>query len=588
MAVTAATAQLAARSAKYEAKPGRLSWDGTLHAERHQLVAGDTRIEHASLDWAGATRFDFAAAAASFLHAEGKAAAAGTRIAVGPLALEAERMTAEGVFQHARPDGMLPPLAGRMDAALDNVWVREPGLDWMRASHVQVGDLRLTPGANASLGRLEAQGLAVLARPGKGGFPWRLEARQAVMERATLAGDGTSSFGSVALAGARARATRTKDGFLGLPETTNEAAPDSARPRMILRRLHLGGDSRIDFVDRSLSEPVRLTLEGVEVDMSDLDSFRPDHDSPFTAKARIGAAQLSAQGRARPFAALVGGEMKGTVRALELPPLSPYAADTMGVHLQTGQLDAELALSITQGKLDGGMQLVLNELFVAQPDPNAPLAKSADMPVETVLDLLRDSDNRIRLSIPVRGDLANPDFDVSDAVGQAVGGALRSTVFTTLKVAFPLAGLISLVIDDSESRRLALEPLGFAPGSETLGAAETKRLDAVAALMAQRPTLKLTLCGVATQEGDGPALAERRRLEELGLLARLQNMVGAAPNPRALPVDAAQLTRLADARALAAKTFLVEQRNVDPGRLFVCRPRVEADAKALPRVDLVL
>lgn len=584
--LSAGAVQLAARTAAWDGKTARLSWQGSLHAERHAIGVDAIRIDHATLDWNGATRFDFADKAPSFVHAEGRAEAGEARVAVGEQTAEARRLTAEGVFEHARPNGMLPPLAGRMDAMAEQVWLREPGQDWLRADRVEARDLRLTPGATASLGRLEVRALALLARSGKAGFPWRLEARQAVLERAGFTADGAASAARLTLTGALGRVTRTKTGFLGLSDGGGGGSSPSSL-RLALGRLRLGGDSRVEFEDHTLAEPVRLRIEGIEAALADLDSARPDHDSPFTAKARIGAAQMSAQGRARPFAAVPGGDVKGEIRALELPPLSPYTANTLGVYLQTGQLDADLSLSATQGKLDGGMQLTLSELFVAQPDPNAPLAKSADMPVETVLDLLRDSENRIRLSIPVRGDLANPDFDISDAVGQAVGGALKSTVFTTLKVAFPLAGLISLVIDDAESRRLALEPLAFAAGTDSLGEVERKRLGAVAGLMGQRPTLRLTLCGVATP-GDGPALVERKQREDAGLLAKLQKLVGASPAQQTLPGERERLAELADARAQAAKAFLVDDAGIDPSRLFTCRPRIDGAAQAVPRVDLVL
>ncbi|HLO77042.1 MAG TPA: DUF748 domain-containing protein [Magnetospirillum sp.] len=585
--VSVAAAQLAARSAAWDGKTARLSWEGTLHADRHVVAANDIRIEHGSLDWRGTSRFDFSAQAQSFVHAEGRAETGDVRIGVGEMEITAQRLTTEGVFEHARPDGMLPPLAGRMDAAAEQVSVRLPGEDLVHADKLEARDLRLAPGSAATLARLEARAVAALARTGKGAFPWRFEARQAVVERAAVTADGAATLAGLQLNGAVGRVTRTKTGFLGLPDGDG-AKKDGALPRVALGRLRLGGDSRVEFEDRSLAEPVRLRIEGLDVTLSDLDTARPDRDSPFTAKARIGTARLSAQGRGRPFADTPGGDVKAEIHALDLPPLSPYAANSLGVHLQTGQLDADVSLSAIQGKLDGGLTLTLSELFIAQPDPNAPIAKSADMPVETVLDLLRDSENRIHLTIPVRGDLANPDFDISDAVGQAVGGALKATVFTTLKVAFPLAGLISLVIEEGENQRLGLEPLAFAPGTDVLGTSERERLGSVAGLMTERPALRLTLCGVATEGGDGPVLAERKRQEDLGLLAKLQKMVGAAPKPETLPVDHDQLLQLADGRAQAAKAFLVDEARIDPGRLFTCRPRVEVEAKAAPRVDLVL
>lgn len=565
--IAAATMALDARSFALDGKA--LSWDGQLHAERYALAVDDLTFDHGRLDWTGATRLKLADGS---VHAQGKAEAADFRLGLGEMTVEAGKVAADGRFEY--------PLAGQMDAVAEQVWVREPGHDLMRADRLDAHDLRLAAGAH-SMARLEARNFAALSAQGrKDGYPWRLEARQLAADKINVTADGSVSALSLAATGALGRITRTKSGMVGLP-----SGGEGAGPALALGKLRLAG--HVEFEDRSLSEPVRLRLEGVELAMADLDTAKPDHDSPFTAKARIGSARMSANGRARPFAASPSGDMKAELRALELPPLSPYAADSLGVHLQTGQLDAQIAMTANQGKLDGGMQLTLSELFIAQPDPNAPLAKRADMPVETVLDLLRDSDNRIQLSIPVRGDLSNPDFDVSDGVNQAVGAALKSTVFTTLKVAFPLAGLISLVIDDAESRRLALEPLNFAPGGEALGETERKRLNAVAKLMGEHPTLKLTLCGTA-QPNDWPALVERRRVEELGILGKIQKLVGNALNAEAPPLDMGRLSELANARAQVAKTYLADQAGIDPGRLFTCRPRVETDGKAVPRVDLVL
>ncbi len=580
---TAGAIKLVAEEAGWDGR--LLQWRGTLHADHHMIVAGDARLEHGALAWTGTTRLDFSPKAASFVHAEGKVDLADVVSSFGALTVEAGKLSAEGVFEHARPDGMLPPLVGRLTASAEQVRLHDGPQDWLRAERLDARDVRLTTAA-ATLARLDGRGVAVLARTGKAPLSPRLESRALVLERAALAADGAVSAASLSLSGALVRVTRDKSGILlGLPEDQGQG-DGGAAPRLALGRLAVN-DGRVNFDDRTLGERVRMKVEGLDLTVSDLDSAHPDRDSPFAAKARIGVAQLAAEGSARPFAATPGATVKASVRALDLPPLSPYAADALGVHLQTGQLDAEITLAVNQGKLDGGMQLTLSELFVAQPDPDAPLAKAADLPIETVLDLLRDSENRIRLSIPVRGDLANPDFDISDAVGQAVGGALKTTMFTTLKVAFPLAGLISLVIDDAESQRLALDPLAFAPGGDTLGDVERQRLKVVAELMAGKPSLRLTLCGVAVEATDAVALAERRRQEELGLFAKLQKLVGSAPaEPQQRDRD--RLVRLAEARAQAAKAFLVEQGGVDAGRLFTCRPRVDADSQALPRVDLLL
>lgn len=589
LSVTAATAELNAKTLSYDGT--RLSWDGRYEAEGQKLVQNEVAVSQRRLGWTGQVDFDLAAKAPHSVRVTGRVEADDMAIQSGPLAIAARKVSAEGNAGDAPARGLLPPGVGTLSLAAEGLSITEPGRDWLAVQHLEARDLRLGADGPGHVARLEAKGFAALGHKGKGAatYPWRIEARSLILDRANLAADGAMTAESVTLGGAMLRVTRAKDGFVGL---ASRDGTSSERPRLAIGRLRLAPDARLDFDDRTTSEPVRLRAEGIELTMSELDSGRPDRDSPFSLKARIGAARLAASGKARPFADHPGGDIAGDIRALELPPLSPYAADALGVHLHTGQLDAEFSLAARQGKLDGALQLVLNQMFVARPDPAAPLAKQADMPLETVLDLLRDGDNRIRLSIPVRGDLDAPDFDISDAVNQAIGGALKSTMVTTLKVAFPVAALIGFVIDEAENPRLSLEPLAFPPGADTLAEVEQRKLATVANLLGQRPGLKLTLCGIASQQADWPVLMRAKREEELGIIARLQTLMGTGPKPEAVPIDRDRLAGLAESRAQSAKAFLVETAGIDPGRLFTCRPKVEGDgpsgSKTGPRVDLLL
>ena len=412
----------------------------------------------------------------------------------------------------------------------------------------------------------------------------QLRVARAVAEQGALSAAGDVTAKGLALDGVSARLVRTADGFEGFPAAEGEGGGEPMR--LGLARLTVTG-GRVEFEDRTPSEPVRLTVDDIELAARRLDTGRPDRDSPFRLSARLQGARIEARGALRPFASTLSGSVKGRVEALDLPALSPYAADTFGVRLHTGQFDGDLAVSLDRGALDGRMDIVLSRLFVDQPDPRAPLARQADMPVETVLDLLRDSEQRIRLTIPVRGDLSRPDFDVSDAVSQAVGGALKSTVLTTLKVAFPVVALIGLVIDEASTPRLSLEPLVFAAGEQALTPAHEEHLGTVAELLHQRPGVKLTICGVAVPAADWPPLAERRRRERADLLSRLREMVGRPPVPAEDTPDRDLLGELADRRNQAVKGWLVAA-GVEPGRLFVCRPRLSEEPGAVPAVDLLI
>lgn len=587
--VAAATLHLDAAELAWAAGSHRLSWSGGAAAQGLKVTADGIDAAPERLAWSGRAELDPATLAG---RAEGRVETDRLQAVFGALTLGLRRLAVDGRAEFGQGGVAATATLG---LAADGLLLREPGLgqDWLSAEHIDATDLQLSTTGGVAIGRLAAKTVAGLRRDRVGparGFPWRAEARTLAAERLRLDTDGAAGAASAVFDGLTLRLTRTDDGFLGLaagPAAPQQppAAQPAPLPPLALGRLSVTGASKVVFEDRTTPERVRIELQAVELSLADLDSAKPERDSPFSLNAEIGEATIAAHGHARPFAAELSGEVLGEIRGLELPPLSPYAADALGVTLHTGHFDGKLQVAARRRALEGKVDLVLSDLFVDQPDPNAPLRRKVDMPIETVLDLLRDGEDRIRLAIPIGGDLANPDFDVSDAVSQAVAGALKSTAVTTLKVMFPVAAIIGMVIDADDHPHLSLQPVVFDPGAEALPDGAPARLDGVAELLKARPNLKLKLCGKAGP-ADWPALFERRRLERQPLLAKLQKLVGLDAKELPPPNHDA-LAELAAHRAGLAKEYLADRAGIDAARLFECRPEVEPEGKP-GRVDLLL
>ncbi len=546
-----------AADGRFAVADAALAWDGgSLTAER--------------LEWVGK-------ASLPTLAFTGKGVIDNLRVLTGEMTIANRRLTVDGTLMPAKADGILPPLAGQAEAVIDGVSITQPDREWLTAERIDARSIQLAAGQPAAIARIDFRMLGALTGKGAEAFSRRVESRQASLEGLRVDADGRATVAAANITGALIRATRLKTGWVGLGKGNDGGGE---MPSFAVGRLRIDGRSRLEYEDRSPTEPVQLALDALDLTAKDLDSTRPGRDSPFTLKARLGEGRINATGDIRPFADTFAGRVTVTARAIDLPALSPYAADVLGVHLHTGQLDADIKASTDNGRLTGQLELTLVQLYIAQPDPNAKLARQADMPIETVLDLLRDSEGRIHLTIPVTGELTNPDFDVSDAVGQAMAGALKSTVLTTLKVAFPVAALIGLVIDEAEKPRLALEPLRFDAGSSQLDGPATELLGTIGGLLRQRPGLKLSVCGTADTHDDWIALVQAG-----SLLARLQTLVGKEPTA---PPDLERLSTLANARSQAAKSYLVDRAGIDPGRLFTCRPQVVSDGTAPAGVRLML
>lgn len=569
---------------------GKLDWQGSLGLTGGRLVTADGEVQPESLAWTGHLGLDPGGDSPSG-RAEGRLDLGPLRLSVADTAIGQKHAVIEGwaEFGHAAP------VTAGLTLTAEGLTASQPvsGQGWLALERLTLSGFKATADGASSAERLTIGGLAALKRDGKAGYPWRIEARALRLDHLARNGDGDMAVAEARLDGLTARLTRTKDGLLGVPAAPAKAPArqeDEDAPGLSLGRLVVGGNSRIVFEDRSSAETVRLEAQPVELALADLDSDRPDRDSSFDLRATIGEARIVATGQARPFAESLSGRIDGHITALELPPLSPYLAQALGIHLQTGHFDGTFNGGIARGALNGKLNLELSNLFIAPPDPGAPIAKKMDMPIGTVLDLLRDSEDRIRLSLPIGGDLANPDLDISDAVAQAVAGALKSTVLTTLKLAFPVATLISMAVDAEDSARLALAPLGFAAGADTLSDAHRETLGKIAELMRARPGLTLTLCGKADAT-DWPVLVERQRAEDKPFVVRLERMAGVQRTAAdAGPPNPDILAGLAGTRADLAKAFLVDKAGIDPGRLFACRPEVDPAASGGkgPRVELLL
>lgn len=415
----------------------------------------------------------------------------------------------------------------------------------------------------------------------------RLDVGAIRLTQARLAASGDIAAEALVLDGLSAKIARKgpSSPSAPAPRTLASAQSSPAGPRLALDRFAIVGNSRFDFEDRTPSQPVAISFDKVKLSLANLDSDKPGQDSPFEIEARAGNAILSISGHAKPFASGITARFSTNVKAFELPPLSPYAADALGVELQTGHFDGDISTRLENGDLDGKVDLALSNLFAAQPDPNAPLAKQTGMPVALVLDLLRDGEDRIRLSIPVGGNLSDPQFDLSDAISKAIGGALRQTAVTTLKVVFPVLLLIDGLADAGAPM---LAPLPFSPGADGLESEALARLEIVGNLMRERPGLKLSLCPTAAPDRDWPVLLAKKKQEELGVFYKMQKLVNLEAKPEKMPPDMAAMTQLAEKRSVNVKSALAEKSGIDPGRLFLCLPKIDSAPGAQPRVDLML
>jgi outer membrane protein OmpA-like peptidoglycan-associated protein len=189
-----------------------------------------------------------------------------------------------------------------------------------------------------------------------------------------------------------------------------------------------------------------------------------------------------------------------------------------GYKIADGKISLDLQYKVRNSQLEGANQIVIDKLTLGERVDSPDAFK---LPLELAIAILKDSDGRIDLGLPVSGSMDDPQFSY---------GALIWKAFTTLLtkiVTAPFRALGSMFGISGEK----LESINFDPGSDRLLPPEREKLKQVAQALSKRPQLKLSVPGQYSEAADGAALKARAVRVEIDKRAGVKVEAGEAPGP---------------------------------------------------------
>ncbi len=334
-----------------------------------------------------------------------------------------------------------------------------------------------------------------------------------------------------------------------------------------------------------------------------------------------GTASLEILGKLNPLAKPLALDIKGKVRDLELPPLSPYSVKYSGYGINRGKLSVDVGyVVLPDGRLTATNKVILNQLAFGEKVPGS----TASLPVKLAVALLADRNGVIDIDLPISGSLNDPQFSLGPIIVKVIINVIVKAITA------PFSLLASALGGGGEE----LSTVGFNAGSAELGPEAKAGLDKVAKALAERPSLQLTVVGTSSVEAerdgfkrerlDSLVRAEKRRatvkeggttsaaisispaeypalLKEVYKRADMpkpRNLIGLAKD---LPVSEMEKLLLADIqvndsamrelavqRGVAVKDYLAS-RDLPPERLFLGAAKaIPPEAKWTPRAELNL
>lgn len=360
-------------------------------------------------------------------------------------------------------------------------------------------------------------------------------------------------------------------------KTAVEVAERAQKEKAPLRigRIRVEDGANVNFEDDVLKPPARFALKIESFDMGELNSAKPDGRTDVFLRAKLNEfTPIEAQGWAAVLAAKPDLALSASVKYLQLPQLSPYTAQAIGINIESGRLSVNADATAAQGELKGVINLTANSL--ALEPVSAEVAGQAEnkigVPLGTALGLLEDDEGRIELSIPLSGNLASPSFDPGDAIAQAMTSVVKGAVLAPFKLALLP---VTLIAGAAEGAAPKLAPVTFEANTDSPNAQGKTILDALATLLRDQPKLKVQVCGRATQQDRAAALEKQALPDESDPIY-----------PTAVADLRAGLGQLAQARTSVVRRILSDEFGIPRRQVLECRSAYEEQDAGAPRVEI--
>lgn len=276
-----------------------------------------------------------------------------------------------------------------------------------------------------------------------------------------------------------------------------------------IRRVRLE-NAKLDFTDLSLRPQFAAKIYELSGVVNGLSSSRQTR-SQIELDGRVdefGSARI--RGELNPFVPRDNTDVNVVFKNIDMVAASPYAMKFAGYRIAEGKMSLDLQYKVRAGQLAGANQIVIDQLKLGERVESPDALK---LPLELAIAILKDSDGRIDLGLPVSGNIDDPQFSY---------GALITKIVTA-----PFRAIGSMLGGGGEK----LEAIDFDSGSAKLLPPELEKLKQIAQLLGKRPQLKLSVPGHYSETADGAALRSRAVRAEIARRAGMKVEAGEEPGP---------------------------------------------------------
>lgn len=334
-----------------------------------------------------------------------------------------------------------------------------------------------------------------------------------------------------------------------------------------LNQFKLTSPSNITFTDESVTPIFIQDIALSKMMVNKVDSRDKTYMSSFNIAMALGEhATNTIDGTIAPFNDKMNMTLAVKLSELSMPPLSSYLRTALGFDFLSGQLDNKINLTIKEDEMSGETIIDLRGFELASGNDTTDLSASTGgaMGLNSALNMLKDSQGNVSLSVPLSGNINDPSFGVSNILTLVAKKAVMSQAKSYLINTFvPYANVITVAsIAGEYLLRVEMNDLVYTAGQVTLNEDQQQFSNELAALLKDKPKQQVKMCSIAS-------------IDEASTLSNVNTEEQKITLLKGISKD----------RGDNLKNILIKTHGINSSRLLLCAPRVENEKGALPRVE---
>jgi len=254
-----------------------------------------------------------------------------------------------------------------------------------------------------------------------------------------------------------------------------------------------------DFSDLSLILPFAAEIKGLDGGASGFSSEQTSTIKLALAGKAYDLAPVKIKGEMSPY--LGDFNVAINFNDLPMPLVSPYMVQFAGYRVEKGQMTLGLKYNVSHHDLTATNSILINQFELGDKveNPNA-----VSLPLKLAVALLKDSDGKIKIEVPISGSLDDPKFSVNALIKDALLNMLSKVV------ASPFRALLALIGSEVD-----LSSISFPAGHSYLTKAQQAKLDSLAQALKTKSSLNLDIKGAAFIDQDWLIVREDALYEQL-------------------------------------------------------------------------